>query len=268
IMYTGIITLTTDFGLIDPYVGAMKGVILSINPRVRIIDISHQVGAGDIEAAARLLKETYSFFPTGSIHLGVVDPGVGSSRRAIGVYAQGHLFVGPDNGLFWPILSQDPDAQIIHLTKSVYFRPQVSHTFHGRDLFAPVAAHLSAGVDLHRMGELISDPAALNSHAPQLKEDTLTGHVTTIDHFGNLITDIGEDALTEFLRGRRPLINLGELSIRTLHQQYADVPPGHPLALVSSSGYLEIAVNQGRADHDLGVDEEKIHKLQVLIHRI
>ena len=267
-MQTGIITLTTDFGLTDPYVGAMKGVILSLNPQVRIIDISHQMGPGDIQAAARLLTETYSFFPTGSIHLGVVDPGVGSSRRAIGVYAKGHLFVGPDNGLFWPILSQDPDARIIHLTKSAYFRPHVSHTFHGRDLFAPVAAHLSAGVDLHRMGELISDPVALHSHIPRLEEGTLTGHVTTIDHFGNLITNIGEDSLTDFLRGRRPLINLGELSIRTLHQEYADVPPGDPLALISSSGHLEIAVNQGRADQYLPVDKEKIHKPHVLIHRV
>ena len=267
-MHTGIITLTTDFGLTDPYVGAMKGVILSLNPQVRIIDISHQVGPGDIQAAARLLTETYSFFPTGSIHLGVVDPGVGSSRRAIGVYAKGHLFVGPDNGLFWPILSQDPDAQIIHLTKSAYFRPQVSHTFHGRDLFAPVAAHLSAGVDLHRMGTVITDPVAFKIHTVKQGAHTLTGRVTTIDRFGNLITNIEENVLNRFLGAHQPLIQLGGRVINTLHHHYADVPPGEPLALFSSSGHLEIAVNQGRAAECLGIEEEEIHQLEVEIERI
>jgi len=139
---SGIITLLTDFGLEGPYAAAMKGVILSIHPDARLIDISHQVKPGAIYQAALLLQETCPFFPRGTVHLAVVDPGVGSNRRALAVETEDRIFVGPDNGIFWPIISRAESAEIINLTESRYFLPEVSNTFHGRDIFAPVAAHL------------------------------------------------------------------------------------------------------------------------------
>jgi len=143
---SGIITLTTDFGLIDPYVAMMKGVILSINPKAIIIDITHHIQVGSILTASSLIRETFPFFPQGSIHVGVVDPTVGSQRRLMGIEAGGHFFVGPDNGLFGPIINDHKDARIIKLENKKYFLPHLTYTFHGREVFAPIAAHLSCGV--------------------------------------------------------------------------------------------------------------------------
>jgi hypothetical protein len=139
---SGIITLLTDFGLSDPYVAMMKGVILSINPDARLIDISHQVRVGSILQAGGLIRETYPFLPRGTVHMVVVDPGVGSNRRLIGLEAGGHFFVGPDNGIFWPLIKDHQGARIINLIETKFFLSSVSHTFHGRDIFAPAAAHL------------------------------------------------------------------------------------------------------------------------------
>ncbi len=266
-MGSGIITMTTDFGLKDPYAGTMKGVILSVNPSARIVDISHQIDPGAIDTAARMLKETCPFFPPGTVHLAVVDPGVGGPRRPILVRAKEHLFVGPDNGLFWPIISGDSKAQWIHLTETAYFRPMVSHTFHGRDVFAPVAAHLSLRVDLSQMGVPIDDPVRLDIKAPQSTEDRLTGEITAIDRFGNLITNIGKDVLIDFLSGHQPLIRSGDRVITALNQTYTDVRPGEALALFSSSGYLEIAVNRGRAADRFGKDAGELLGREVTIEK-
>lgn len=262
-----IITMTTDFGLKDPYVGAMKGVILSINPIARMIDISHQVPPGGVQTAARVLMETHPFFPPQTIHLAVIDPGVGGPRRPIIVCARDHLFVGPDNGLFWPIISQDPAVEVIHLTKVTYFRPIVSHTFHGRDIFAPVAAHLSSGVNPRQMGNRINNPVRLGMDRPHQTESTLAGKITTIDRFGNLITNIRQATLTEFLGGQHPVIRLGEWVTTELHNQYTDVTPGTLLALFSSSGYLEIAVNQGRAADAFKEDETAPQGREVVVEK-
>ncbi|NIR14345.1 MAG: SAM-dependent chlorinase/fluorinase, partial [Desulfobacterales bacterium] len=169
-----------------PYVAMMKGVILSINPGAQIVDISHQIRAGSIIQAAGLVHETFPFFPRGTVHVAVVDPGVGSERRLLGMEAGGHSFVGPDNGIFWPIIEGHKGTRIVHLTESKYFLPSISHTFHGREVFAPVAAHLSQGVSLKGMGSELSNPVKLHVPKPREGEGVLYGQITRVDNFGNL----------------------------------------------------------------------------------
>lgn len=260
---SGIITLLTDFGLSDPYVGIMKGVILSINPEARIIDLSHQVKAGGIFQASILIEESYRFFPGGTIHMVVVDPGVGGDRRPIVIKTENHFFVGPDNGLFWPILTTQQEVEVIHLTDRGYFLPRVSHTFHGRDIFAPVAAHLSIGVEPHKMGPPITDPVPLNLPRSKEKEGVLTGQVIRVDHFGNLITNIQREDLTRFLGSKTPIIRLGDLIIEGVHTTYTEGKEGEMFALIDSSDALEIAVNMGRACDRIGMRAEEIVGMEV-----
>ena len=248
-----IITLTTDFGLSDPYVGIMKGVILSINPEARIVDISHQIDVGAIPHAADLILEACDFFPKGTIHVGVVDPGVGGDRRPILIKTEDYFFLGPDNGLFWPILRTHQRVEIIHLTKKEYFLPHVSHTFHGRDIFAPVAAHLSCGIDPLKMGSSITDPMPLQLPVSQQKRGGLFGQVLRVDKFGNLITNIHREDLAQFLGADQPIIKVCDLVIEGVCKTYADANEGKALALIGSSERLEIAVNLGRACDQLGV---------------
>ncbi|MFH1950551.1 MAG: SAM-dependent chlorinase/fluorinase [Pseudomonadota bacterium] len=262
-----IVTLLTDFGYKDPYVAMMKGVILSVNPAARIIDITHDVKAGHITQAAAIIQETYPYFPEGTVHVTVVDPGVGSERRGIALLTRSHLFVGPDNGIFWPIMDAHPDINIIHLTETRYFLPHVSHTFHGRDIFAPVAGHLSRGVDPFKMGSVIDNPVQLKRPAPYQKGDTLFGQVVRVDHFGNLITNIHRKEIEGFTGGRTPVIRLGDLIIKGILKTYAQKGKGETLALFGSSGYLEIGVNLGRAADLLGVDDTKIIGTQVEVTR-
>jgi S-adenosylmethionine hydrolase len=250
---SGIITLTTDFGIKDPYVGIMKGVILSINPNARIIDISHHIKAGSVLHAATSLVEAYHYFPKGTVHIAVVDPGVGSDRRPILVKAKNYLFVGPDNGLFWPIITTQEDIKIIHLTKTEYFLRDVSATFHGRDVFAPVAAHVSGGVDPLQMGPSIDDPVPLIQRSPQQTAESLCGEVIRVDHFGNLITNIHRKDLDQFLGKNRPVIRVGNQMIKGIHQTYGNAGPNELLALIGSSGFLEIAVNLGRASEQVSI---------------
>jgi S-adenosylmethionine hydrolase len=248
---SGIITLATDFGLTDPYVGMMKGVILSINPKARLVDISHHIQAGSILHGSAMIRETYPYFPEGTVHLAVVDPGVGSDRRVIGLESDGHLFVGPDNGLFWPVIESNKGGQIFHLTEERYFLPHVTNTFHGREIFSPVAAHLSLGTDLKKMGKEIKDPVELSSPAPYVSGDTLCGRVVRIDHFGNLIT---KTDLQRFLKNRKPVVHIGDLKIENMDKNYSDVGKGEPLALINSSDLLEVAVNLDRASELVGTD--------------
>lgn len=265
---SGIITLTTDFGLKDPYVGIMKGVILSINPEACLVDISHQVKTGDIICAAGLLQEAYKFFPKGTIHVAVVDPGVGGNRRPILVRTGGYFFVGPDNGLFWPIISTCKSAEAIHLTEKGYFLPHVSHTFHGRDIFAPVAAHLSCGVDPMKLGVTITDPVALQLPATQKKGNLLYGQVVRVDNFGNLVTNIHGADLLHFSGTGKMIIQAGDLMIEDLRHTYSEAKEGDLLALIGSSGFLEIAVNLGRASERLGVDSEKLIGIKVEVQKV
>jgi S-adenosylmethionine hydrolase len=182
----------------------------------------------------------------------VVDPGVGTARRPIGVSAADHLFVGPDNGLFWPIAGGSSAAGFIHLTEPGYFLTQVSATFHGRDVFAPVAAHLSLVTELSAMGEIISNPVRLEITPPERRGDVLVGHVIRVDRFGNLVSDIKKSILERFLEGKTPMIFIGDVSVYGLSTTYGDAESGEMLALIGSSDTLEVSVNRGSASKLLG----------------
>jgi len=255
---SGIITLTTDFGLSDPYVAMMKGVILSINPSARLVDVSHQIGTGAVSQAALLIRETFPYFPEGTVHLAVVDPGVGSHRKLIALEADAHSFVGPDNGLFWPVFRDFIGAKAVHLTQTRYFLPSVTSTFHGREIFAPVAAHLSLGLSLESLGSFIRDLKELNLPQPYVKEGVLYGEIIRVDHFGNLVTNIPSRDLMAFLESGPPRIEAGKLVVRKLSRIYADGEEGEPLALINSSNLLEIAVNLGRASEYMGLRHGEI----------
>ncbi len=222
-----VVTLLTDFGTQDPYVGIMKGTILGICPEARMVDLTHQVIPYQIPQAAFLLQESWRWFPEGTIHLVVVDPGVGSERRAIAMEAEGHFFVGPDNGVF----SLVPAGEVRELTTA----DAESRTFHGRDVFAPAAARLAKGAKLSDLGGIILDPARLI-----FAEAT----VLHIDRFGNVITSL------------RPApgiaVRVGQETIRRHARTYSEVPAGELFLIEGSSGYLEIALNQGSAGERLG----------------
>ena len=249
---SGIITITSDFGESDPYVAVMKGVILSINPGVRIVGNTQHVPSGSILEGGAIIGEAYKYFPSGTIHLAVVDPGVGGKRRPIAVLAHNHFFVGPDNGLFWPAIETDQQAAVIHLTNRHHWMQSVSPTFHGRDIFAPVASHLSRGVNPFLLGERIDNPTAITYPLPVEKKGELRGEVIRVDHFGNLNTNITADHHCPVLNTKDLTITAGKLVLRKLSTIYSDVPEGAPLALIGSSRALEIAVNLGRAADALG----------------
>jgi hypothetical protein len=255
---SGIITLTTDFGLSDPYVAMMKGVILSINSSATLVDVTHQIGTGAISQAALLIRETFSYFPGGTVHLAVVDPGVGSNRRLIALEAADHFFVGPDNGLFGTVVRDFTGAKAVQLTQSRYFLPAITHTFHGREIFAPVAAHLSLGLSLASLGPAVLDLTTLTTSEPSIEDGVLCGQIIRTDHFGNLVTNISGETLTDFLQGVPPRISAGKLVIRKLNRIYSDCEEGEPLALINSSGLLEIAVNLGRASEYIGLNNGEI----------
>ena len=249
---SGIITITTDFGEVDPYVASMKGIILSINPDVRIIDITHQIPPGSIREGSLIIKEAYPYFPSGTVHLGVIDPGVGSKRRPIAIEADHQFFVGPDNGLFWPAIEKLKNLSIIHLTNKHYWMDKISTTFHGRDIFAPVSAYLSKGVDPFLLGEKVDYPTTLENPLPLKKNDDLVGEIIRMDNFGNLITNITREHLYPFLCSKGLIIKIGNLILKKISNAYNDVPEGRPLAIIGSSGLLEIAINMGKASDLLG----------------
>jgi S-adenosylmethionine hydrolase len=242
-----LITLLTDFGTRDAYVGSMKGVILSINPEANLIDLSHEVPPQDIRAGALLLAAAAPFFPPGAIHLAVVDPGVGGDRRALAAHCQGCYWVGPDNGLFHFILGQAADFTLVSLENPAYFRPQVSATFHGRDIFAPVAAHLSLGVDLDRLGPRITDPVVLDLPQPVFAPGVINGEIIAVDRFGNLISNLRLAQLTAWLAQAEMRLQAGPLTLTGLARTYAQAAPGEFLALEGSHGFLEIACAQDNA---------------------
>lgn len=247
-----IITLLTDFGERDGYVGAMKGVILGITPHVSLVDISHDIPPQDIPSAAYVLWSTYRFFPPDTVHLVVVDPGVGTERRPIAVQTRHGRFVAPDNGVLGYVLEQEGEWQAVHLTERRFWRPEVSMTFHGRDVFAPAAAHLAAGVPLHELGPAITDPAPMPFPlVRRLDETRCQARLVYIDRFGNCVTNLP----AEYPLAGRPAASwgpalsarLGDHFIHGLYPTYAAVAPGQPLLLVGSSGLVEIAVREGNA---------------------
>lgn len=241
---SGIITLTSDFGLDDSYVAEMKGVLLSIAPSARLVDISHRVAPQDVMAAAFLLDRAAAWFPAGTVHLAVVDPGVGTPRRAIVARSRNHLFVGPDNGLFEPFFASGAILAVHEIRERRYALAVGPSVFDGRDRFAPAAALLSRGVDPASFGPLVKEPFRAPWPEPHSAgRDEIDGEVLFVDSFGSLVTNIRAEAL-------RPgaMVSLEGREIGPVRAAYAEVDPGAPLALVGSAGRLEIAVREGRAD--------------------
>ena len=250
----GVITLITDYGLREGYVGALKGVILTLAPKARIVDITHEIAPGGIDSAAFVLSTIIPWYPSGTVHLVVVDPGVGSARRGLVIESGGCLFAGPDNGCLEPAFTRDPAFNCFELTASRYRLARVSATFHGRDIFAPAAAHLALGIKPEKFGAPVHDPFRLTfADGKQIGPDRLSGRVIHADRFGNLITDItGEELLVlaadlsgleVSIRGRR---------IRGISDFYGQAGAGSLLALIGGSGRLEVALSRGSALEELG----------------
>jgi S-adenosylmethionine hydrolase len=248
-----VITLTTDFGTSDLYVGVMKGVILSINPRAQIIDITHAIPPQDVYAAAFLIDSAYRYFPTGTIHVVVVDPGVGSSRRAIACQTETATFVCPNNGVLTHILHDESVIHAVTVENPAYALPQISNTFHGRDIFAPVAAHLSRGVPITDLGASITSLVRLPIPTPQVTDTTIVGHVIWRDHFGNLITNISHQLLESVGVSNGFVIQAGTVEIDHLNRSYGESGVGEFLAIIGSFGRLEVSMNQGNAAQHLGL---------------
>jgi S-adenosylmethionine hydrolase len=253
--YRPVITLTTDFGLNDHFVGTVKGVILDIIPDVELVDICHSVQAFDVLDGALTLAQAYSYFPNGTVHLVVIDPGVGSQRRPIVVTTERHHFVAPDNGVLSLMYDREQRLHVRHVTAEHYYRQPVSNTFHARDIFAPVAAYLAKGVDPDKFGQEISDFVRFNAPKPKPAEgNALRGVVLKVDRFGNLITNITpQDAPALFAERSAPFkINVGKREITEIQTNYAQGAPGDVFGILGSMGYLEIAANRGSAAQIVG----------------
>ncbi len=254
-----IITLTTDFGTSDTYVGIMKGVILSINPKAQIVDLTHAIPPQDIYEAAFSIYAARDYFPKGTIHIIVVDPGVGSDRQAIVSHIDNAFFVCPDNGVLSYLLHSAESAgahpiDSVAIQNAAYYLPEVSNTFHGRDIFAPVAAHLSLGVPLGDIGPPVKTLVRLSIPKIDTSGDTLIGQIIKIDRFGNLITNISKGTFEAFLNDDVNYeIRAGNASLNRLNSAYADAEIGEPLAIMGSLARLEIAVNGGNAEKQLGL---------------
>ncbi len=250
-MKNPIITLLTDFGAKDHYVASMKGVILSINPKCTLIDITHQVSPQDIREGAFLLAHAFSYFPRRTIHLAIVDPEVGGERKPILLQTKNYFFVGPDNGLFTWVAAKDGVDRVIHLTNPKYFLSSVSSTFHGRDIFSPVAAHLSLGIRPESFGTRMDQWATFDLKKPEEKGKRLLGEVLFIDHFGNLISNVDRQRFFDFVKGRPFVIQIGKKKILKVRQSYWEGQKGEIIALFGSVGFLEIAVREGNAQQRL-----------------
>lgn len=266
-----LITLLTDFGETGGYVGAMKGVMLSITPDARLVDISHAIDPQDVKQASAILLSVYPYFPPHTVHLIVVDPGVGTSRRAIALETPHGRFIAPDNGVLTHVLLHEPEWKAVSLDDPAYWRKAPSHTFHGRDIFSPAAAHLAGGVPLEKLGSPLAEPIRLDLPTLEITPTAIRGRVLRVDHFGNVLTDItqlewaDEDTIrfVPLLPTTQPTPPPFEASkariafswhtLQGINHTYGEARAGQPLALVSSSGELEIAVNQGSAENKLGV---------------
>ncbi|MGE5358998.1 MAG: S-adenosyl-l-methionine hydroxide adenosyltransferase family protein [Bacteroidales bacterium] len=240
-----IIALLTDFGTRDHYVASMKGVILRIVPHVTLVDITHEVAPQDVLSAAFELAACCREFPPGTIFVVVVDPGVGTPRRALGGSAGDYVFVGPDNGVLAPVLDR-PGARVVELTNPEYARAEVSRTFEGRDRFAPAAAWLAHGVPLGDLGPAVARIAPVPWPAPHVREAAVAGEVLKVDRFGNLISNI-DRRLLEQCACAPPVVRIAGCNVLRFAQTYGETAAGELCALVGSSGYLEVAVNGGSA---------------------
>jgi S-adenosylmethionine hydrolase len=245
-----IITLTTDFGWNDHFVGTMKGVILDVVPDAEIVDISHAVQAFDVLDGALTIAQAYSYFPPATVHLVVVDPGVGTARRPILVSSERHHFVAPDNGVLSLIYAREERLHVRHITSEHYFLQPVSNTFHGRDIFAPCAAYLAKRVDSDKFGEEITDFVRFQAPRPKPTDaNTIRGVVLKVDRFGNLVTNITAQDVPALFQADPPAfkITVGKREITEIHPNYAGGAPNEVFAILGSMGYLEIAANRAAA---------------------
>ena len=244
-----IITLLTDFGTTDYFVGTVKGVILSANPAAQIVDITHEIPPQDVEAAAFTLLAAHASFPSGTIHVAVVDPGVGSSRRAIGIKVRGQFFIGPDNGIF-SYVCDGASPEVFQITNQKYFRQPTSATFHGRDIFAPVAAAIASGVEPAELGTPITDLIKLPALAPITTRDgKIKGRIIHIDRFGNCITNVTRDERPDDLIGSGASLRIKGKTVSSFRKFFAEKPAGREklFGILGSAGFLEIAVTNGSA---------------------
>ncbi len=251
-----IITLTTDFGLQDHFVGTIKGVILGIIPDAEIVDICHSVQAFDVLDGALTIAQAYSYFPAGTVHMVVVDPGVGTERRPIVATTDRYHFVAPDNGVLSLVYGKEERLHVRHVTAEHYFLQPLSNTFHGRDIFAPLASYLAKGVDPAKFGEEVSDFVRFNVPRPKaVNEHTLRGVVLRVDRFGNLITNITPEDVPLLFQPEPPpfKIEVGQREITEIKTAYAQGAPGEVFGILGSMGYLEIAANRSAALQILGV---------------
>jgi S-adenosyl-L-methionine hydrolase (adenosine-forming) len=242
-----IITLTTDFGTKDPFAGIVKGVILGINPEAVIVDLAHEVAPQNVLQGAFVLMAGSRWFPQGTVHMAVVDPGVGGKRRPIVIETNTGFFVGPDNGvLSWAVNNTDT-SKIVEIKNPAYMNRTISSTFHGRDIFATVSAHLSNGLSISELGPQIDDPVTIQFPKPEQTEGEIHGEVVYIDHFGNLVTNI------ELPKGS-PVnqVVIGKMKITRISKSYDEGRSGELLAIVGSTGYLEISVNLKNAQQEIG----------------
>lgn len=257
---SGIITFTTDFGLRDSYVGQMKGAALSVAPDARLVDLCHEVPPQQVAAGAYVLETGYGVFPAGTVHVAVVDPGVGTGRGAVAVRAGDQFFVAPDNGLLTRVLRREPLHEAHLLTDAAFQRPERSATFDGRDLFAPAAAWVARGTELRRLGPPAAELVRLEGVRPEIRLGKATPvPVVWVDRFGNVTLDVHRETLRKLLgpepwSGAPLRLVAGDREVRAFHRTFADAEHGAPFLLVNSSGYLEVALREARADHALGLE--------------
>lgn len=241
-----IVAIITDFGVEDPYVGIMKGVILSLDPEIQIVDVNNGITPYDIREGAFNLMVSYSYFPKGTVFLVVVDPGVGGERKAIIVKSLERLFVGPDNGVLTPVITEDAEIYELEIPK------WASRTFHGRDVFAPAAARLASGVHPARIGKPISKVVKLRWPEPKIEKNLIYGEILLVDRFGNLITNVK----SEYIKGHSVRVEIGRRIIEGLKSHYSEVNKGELLLIIGSAGFLEISAREDNASRILGVGAE------------
>lgn len=247
-----VVTLLSDFGF-GKYVAAMKGVVLSIHPQATVVDLDHGIEPQNVREGAFVLASAVPYFPP-AVHVGVVDPGVGTGRRALIVRSDRGIFVGPDNGLLLPAARRLGFRRAYAVTEEEYVLTPTSDTFHGRDVFAPVGAHLSRGVPPEEIGEPVDDPVDLDFGSYRVEEDAIRGEVIFRDRFGNLSTNVPREALPPWMEpGKRYVVEIGEGRLLPFVRTYGEVSTGDPLLTVSSDGYLEVALRQGSAADRLGM---------------
>jgi len=252
-----LVTLSTDFGEVDYFVPSMKGVMLGINSQLRIVDLTHQIPAYGVEQAAFFLKSCYQYFPDGTVHVVVVDPGVGSSRRAILASTSRHFFLAPDNGVLSYVLEEETSVEVRAIENKQYRLDSAGATFEGRDLFAPAAAWLTKGQVPGSYGRLIRDYVTLPHDPPRMQQQTLQGRIVYIDHFGNAMTNITMADVETFrsvTKKEYSGIKIGKVVIKGAKTHYGEGATGLPEALINSNGHLEIFIKQGRA-----VDRCELH---------